>query len=462
MNADLEQAWTDTLMLLEPELPRPGFETWLRRSRPVGFVDDMLLVSVPSDFGRRYLEDRCADQLRDRLSARIGRPIALEFVVADPEEAEPPAPEPAGDSDPDRAGPPLMLAQRPAGGAAASIPHLNPKYTFESFVTAPNSQLSFSAAVAVADAPGRMYNPLFIYGGVGLGKTHLLQAIAHRVTERSPGKRICYVSCETFLNEVTDAIKDRTTVELRGRYRNVDVLLVDDVQILAGKERTQEEFFHTFNALHEATRQIVLSSDRPPKEIPTLEDRLRSRFEWGLLTDIQPPDLETRIAILRKKAESDHLRVPDEPIEYIAEHITTNIRELEGALIRFVAFASVKSRPLDVACAEDALRGLLPQEAPKQITMRLIQQKVAEYYDVDMKTFTIRKRTRAVAFPRQVAMYLCRELTEYSLPQIGEEFGGRDHTTVIHAHDKIATDIARDPALRGTIQILRKRIMSGE
>ncbi len=457
MNADLEQAWTDTLMLLEPELPRPGFETWLRRSRPVGFVDDMLLVSVPSDFGRRYLEDRCADQLRDRLSARIGRPIALEFVVADPEEAEPPLP---ADSLRETGEEP---APRPAAApAAAGIPHLNPKYTFGSFVTAPNSQLSFSAAVAVADAPGRMYNPLFIYGGVGLGKTHLLQAIAHRVVERTPHKRICYVSCETFLNEVTDAIKDRTTVELRGRYRNVDVLLVDDVQILAGKERTQEEFFHTFNALHQATRQIVLSSDRPPKEIPTLEDRLRSRFEWGLLTDIQPPDLETRVAILRKKAESDHLRVPDEPIEYIAQHITTNIRELEGALIRFVAYASVKSRPLDVACAEDALRGLLPQEAQRQITMRLIQQKVAEYYEVEMKTFTIRKRTRAVAFPRQIAMYLCRELTDNSLPQIGEEFGGRDHTTVIHAHEKIAADIARDPALRGTIQILRKRIMSGE
>ncbi len=457
MNADLEQAWTDTLMLLEPELPRPGFETWLRRSRPVGFVDDMLLVSVPSDFGRRYLEDRCADQLRDRLSARIGRPIALEFVVAEPEEAEPPLP---ADSLRETGEEP---APRPAAApAAAGIPHLNPKYTFGSFVTAPNSQLSFSAAVAVADAPGRMYNPLFIYGGVGLGKTHLLQAIAHRVVERTPHKRICYVSCETFLNEVTDAIKDRTTVELRGRYRNVDVLLVDDVQILAGKERTQEEFFHTFNALHQATRQIVLSSDRPPKEIPTLEDRLRSRFEWGLLTDIQPPDLETRVAILRKKAESDHLRVPDEPIEYIAQHITTNIRELEGALIRFVAYASVKSRPLDVACAEDALRGLLPQEAQRQITMRLIQQKVAEYYEVEMKTFTIRKRTRAVAFPRQIAMYLCRELTDNSLPQIGEEFGGRDHTTVIHAHEKIAADIARDPALRGTIQILRKRIMSGE
>lgn len=453
MNADLEQAWTDTLILLEPELPRPGFEAWLRRSRPVGFVDDMLLVSVPSDFGRRYLEDRCADQLRDRLSARIGRPIGLEFVVTESEEPDdvPPVDAPVAA---------VQMAER--GPASGIIPQLNPKYTFESFVTSPNSQLSFSAAVAVADAPGRMYNPLFIYGGVGLGKTHLLQAIAHRVLGRTPKSRICYVSCETFVNEITDAIKDRTTVEFRGRYRNVDVLLVDDVQILAGKERTQEEFFHTFNALHEATRQIVLSSDRPPKEIPTLEDRLRSRFEWGLLTDIQPPDLETRIAILRKKAETERLRVPDEPIRFIAEHITTNIRELEGALIRLVAYASVHKRSIDLDCAQDALRDVLPQAAPRQITIRLIQQKVAEYYDVDMKTFTIRKRTRAVAFPRQVAMYLCRELTDSSLPRIGEEFGGRDHTTVIHAHGKIGTDITRDPALRGTIQLLRKKIMSGQ
>jgi chromosomal replication initiator protein len=458
MNADLEQAWTDTLMLLEPELPRPGFETWLRRSRPVGFIDDMLLVSVPSDFGRRYLEDRCADQLRDRLSARIGRPIALEFVVAGAEDGAPAL-------DGVEAQPQQLREETPADDrspAPTVFPYLNPKYTFESFVTSPNSQLSFSAAVAVADAPGRMYNPLFIYGGVGLGKTHLLQAIAHRVVARTPQARICYVSCETFVNEITDAIKDRTTVEFRGRYRNVDVLLVDDVQILAGKERTQEEFFHTFNALHEATRQIVLSSDRPPKEIPTLEDRLRSRFEWGLLTDVQPPDLETRIAILRKKAESEHLRVPDEPILFIAERITTNIRELEGALIRLVAYASVHKRPIDLACAEDALHDVLPQAQPKQITIRLIQQKVAEYYDIDMKTFTIRKRTRAVAFPRQVAMYLCRELTDQSLPRIGEEFGGRDHTTVIHAHTKIGSDCASDPALRGTIQILRKRIMSGE
>jgi chromosomal replication initiator protein len=458
MNADLEQAWTDTLMLLEPELPRPGFEAWLRRSRPVGLIDDMLLVSVPSDFGRRYLEDRCAEQLRDRLSARMGRPIALEFVVADPDDNATAEPEGAYPPDPAR-------ADRPAAEAhpgPSSAPLLSPKYTFESFVTSPNSQLSFSAAVAVADAPGRIYNPLFIYGGVGLGKTHLLQAIAHRVLARAPQTRVCYVSCETFVNEITDAIKDRTTVEFRSRYRNVDVLLVDDVQILAGKERTQEEFFHTFNALHEATRQIVLSSDRPPKEIPTLEDRLRSRFEWGLLTDIQPPDLETRIAILRKKAEADHLRIPDEPIHFIAERITTNIRELEGALIRLVAYASVHNRPLDLACTEDALRDVLPQPAPRPITIRLIQQKVAEYYDVDMKTFTIRKRTRALAFPRQVAMYLCRELTDQSLPRIGEEFGGRDHTTVMHAHEKIGADIARDPALRGTIQLLRKRIMSGE
>jgi chromosomal replication initiator protein len=299
-----------------------------------------------------------------------------------------------------------------------------------------------------------------VYGGVGLGKTHLMQAIGHFVLQRNPQARVVYVSSETLANDFINSLRDNNTVEFKNHYRSVDVLLVDDIQFLAGKERTQEEFFHTFNALHEANKQIVLSSDRPPKEIPTLEDRLRSRFEWGLIADIQPPDLETRVAILRKKADLDRLHIPDDVIMYIAERIDSNIRELEGALIRVVAYSSLINSPLTVDLAADALRDILPAVKPKPISIDLIQRVVAEYYSLDLSEFTAKKRTRAVAFPRQIAMFLCRQLTDFSLPKIGEAFGGRDHTTVIHAHDKIATDIKNDAVLAATVRELGEKIKS--
>jgi chromosomal replication initiator protein len=446
MVADLDRLWNETLSLVELELPRPHFETWLRQTQPVAFYDDLLIVAVPSDFARGYIADKFSPLLAEKLALRLGRPINLEFVTPD-------RPMPA---DEPRAEPPDGDAPAPA--ETPSQP-LNPKYSFETFVTAPNNHLSYSAAVAVAEAPARVYNPLFIYGGVGLGKTHLLQAVARRVLQKSAHSRIFYISTETFANELINAIKDRTTVEFRNRYRSVDVLLVDDVQFLAGKESTQEEFFHTFNALYEANRQIVLSSDRPPREIATLEERLRSRFEWGLITDIQPPDLETRIAILRKKAEQERLHIPDEAVRFIAERITSNIRELEGALIRVVAFSSLHGRHIDADLTHEALKDILPQAQPRQITIRLIQEVVAGHYALEIKDFKIRKRTRALAFPRQVAMYLCRELTDSSLPRIGDEFGGRDHTTVIHAYEKISHDMAQDASLRSTIDALRKKIV---
>lgn len=444
MAGELDRLWSETLSLVELELPRPHFETWLRQTQPVAFYDDVLVVSVPSNFARGYIADKYSPLLSEKLAARVGRPINIEFVTPDvPAVTEVAAAEPAVDT---------LIAE------TRSQP-LNPKYSFETFVTAPNNHLSYSASVAVADAPARVYNPLFIYGGVGLGKTHLLQAIARRVLQKSSHSRIFYISSETFANEMINAIQNRTTVAFRNRYRNVDVLLVDDIQFLAGKESTQEEFFHTFNALYEANRQIVLSSDRPPKEIATLEDRLRSRFEWGLTTDIQPPDLETRIAILRKKAEQERLRIPDDAMLFIAERITSNIRELEGALIRIVAFSSLHARTIDAALAAEALKDILPQAQPRQITLRLIQDTVAHHYGLEFRDLTMRKRTRALAFPRQVAMYLCRELTSASLPRIGDEFGGRDHTTVIHAHGKIVHDMSQDAALRHTIDALRKKII---
>lgn len=450
---DLNRIWAETLILAEDALPRPTFETWLRKTRPLALYDDLLVVSTENEFARAMAE-RHAALLRDRLTKCAGHPMNLTFVIPPRDDATPaasraplPAPDPAPPAPAPMAPPPDVTPEQ-----------LSPKYTFDTFVSGPNSNLTYSASVAVAEAPARVYNPLFIYGGVGLGKTHLLYAIAHRVRQRHSGARVAYVSSETFANELINAIKDRTTEDFRLRYRNVDVLLVDDVQFLAGKESTQEEFFHTFNRLYEANRQIVLSSDHPPKEIAPLEERLRSRFEWGLITDIQPPDLETRTAILRKKAESERLPIPNEAIRFIAERISTNIRELEGALVRVVAFASMHNRPMDAALAQDALRDMLPESRPRQITIRLIQETVAQYYDLDVRELKIRKRTRAVAYPRQIAMYLCRELTDASLPRIGEEFGGRDHTTVIHAHRTIANDIQTDPSLRAALQDLRKRI----
>lgn len=459
---DLQLLWSQTLALAESELPKPSFETWLRKTRPLAAYDTLLMVATENEFARGMAE-RHAALLRAKLSQCAGRAMDVTFVIPPvPQSTEPDAksaPKSSQAPTPSVSSTPPEIHHLPPNSADVSTHQpLTHRYTFETFVTAPNSYLTFSASVAVAEAPARVYNPLFIYGGVGLGKTHLLQAIAHRVLARNMAARVAYVSSETFANELINAIKDRTTEDFRNRYRNVDVLLVDDVQFLAGKESTQEEFFHTFNRLYEADRQIVLSSDHPPKEIATLEERLRSRFEWGLITDIQPPDLETRTAILRKKAEMERLPIPNDAIRFIAERINTNIRELEGALIRVIAFASLHNRPMDEALAQEALRDILPNAQPRQITIKLIQNIVAEFYDMDVRELKIRKRTRAVAFPRQVAMYLSRELTDSSLPRIGEEFGGRDHTTVIHAHGKIAHDIASDPAFKTTINAIRKRI----
>lgn len=447
---DIDRLWSETLALAEPELPRPSFEIALRKTRALAAYDNLLVVGAESEFARTTSE-RHAGLLRAKLSYCAGRPMTISFVMpagAEGETAVAAAREPAPIAPPPPNHPPTE--QRPL---------LNGRYTFETFVTSPNSQLTYSAAVAVAEAPARVYNPLFIYGGVGLGKTHLLQAIAHRVCQLNARSRVSYVSSETFANDLINSIKDRKTEEFRNRYRNVDVLLVDDVQFLAGKESTQEEFFHTFNRLYEADRQIVLSSDHPPREIATLEERLRSRFEWGLITDIQPPDLETRTAILRKKAELERLPIPNEAIRYVAERITTNIRELEGALVRVVAFASMHNRPMDAELAQEALEHLLPESRARQVTIRLIQEEVAAHYGLAVHDLKIHKRTRQLAFPRQVAMYLCRELTDASLPRIGDEFGGRDHTTVIHAHVKITREVQSDPELRAAIHALRKRII---
>ncbi len=337
---------------------------------------------------------------------------------------------------------------------------LNDKYSFNTFVIGSGNRFAHAASLAVAEAPAKAYNPLFIYGGVGLGKTHLMHAIGHYVIDHNPNAKVVYLSSEKFTNEFINSIRDNKAVNFRNKYRNVDVLLIDDIQFLAGKEQTQEEFFHTFNALHEESKQIVISSDRPPKEIPTLEDRLRSRFEWGLITDITPPDLETRIAILRKKAKAENLDIPNEVMLYIANQIDTNIRELEGALIRVVAYSSLINQDMNADLAAEALKDIIPNSKPKILTITDIQQLVGEHYHVKLEDFKAKKRTKSVAFPRQIAMYLSRELTDSSLPKIGNEFGGRDHTTVIHAHEKISKMLQTDQELQQKveelIELLRK------
>lgn len=326
--------------------------------------------------------------------------------------------------------------------------NLNPKYTFDTFVIGNSNSFAHAACVAVAESPAKSYNPLFLYGGVGLGKTHLMQAIGHHILEADSTQKVVYVSSEKFTNELVNSIKDDKNEEFRNKYRNVDVLLIDDVQFIAGKERTQEEFFHTFNTLHEANKQIIISSDRPPKDIPTLEERLRSRFEMGLITDIQPPDFETRIAILRKKAQMDNTEVPDEVTDYIAKNVKSNIRELEGALTRVMAYSSLTKKKVSLEVATEALKDIIVSYNTSEINVVRIKEKVAEVFDIKMEDFNSKKRTRAIAYPRQIAMYLSRDLTDLSLPKIGEEFGGRDHTTVIHACDKISKDLKENIDLK--------------
>ena len=415
--------WQEALRRIEGRLTKPSYESFVKAMAPVSLQGDVFVFSVPSRLAKEWVETRYAGLITGALREVLARSISIQVTVAEHAAPAPPPPVPARLPD---------------------TVQLSPKYTFDTFVIGSGNRFAHAAAMAVAESPARAYNPLFIYGGVGLGKTHLLQAIGHHVIHGKGLRRVAYISSEKFTNELINAIRDDRTLEFRTRYRNVDVLLIDDIQFLAGKERTQEEFFHTFNTLHEASRQIIITSDRPPKDIPTLEDRLRSRFEWGLIADIQPPDLETRIAILRKKAELDGIRVPDEVAEFIAQRIQSNIRELEGALVRVVAYANLTRSPITGELASEILKELLPAAAAKPVTIASLQKIVAEHFDIRVEEMRAKRRTKGVAFPRQVAMYLARELTDASLPRIGEEFGGRDHTTVMHACDRVKAAIAAD------------------
>ena len=507
----MAEIWELALKNLEKVFIKPLFDTWIKSTIPLSLTETTIEIGTPKQFVKEWLETRYVPVIKTAVAAAAQRPMEVIFTNMDvasdnseqsidipaislPADCRAPVP-----SFPETSVPTInnleevktsLLTAKPKPLETINIPAniapsppspprpaivqqpvynnhppdintvLNPKYVFSSFVIGNSNRFAHAASLAVAESPAEVYNPFFIYGGVGLGKTHLMHAIGHRIKETNPNMKVVYISSEKFTNELINSFRDNNTESFRQRYRNIDVLLVDDIQFLSNKERTQEEFFHTFNTLHEANKQIIISSDRAPREIQTLEDRLRSRFEWGLITDIQAPDLETRIAILRKKAMLENLNIPNEVMVYIATRIDNNIRELEGALIRVIAYASLHNHAIDIDITNDALKDIFPNGGLKQITTDLIKEIVASHFKIKLEELAAKKRTRNITYPRQIAMYLCRELTENSLPKIGEIFGGRDHTTVIHAHDKISRERNDDAKLNQTIKELVKKIES--
>lgn len=458
---DVERVWSEVLEVVKTELNTPTFKTWFEHTAPVDIVDDRLVIAVQNDFARDWLESRYSELLKAALLTVTGLPLSLEFTIMAGDTAS------SAGTEEDRhtaeevfsAEMAVSLEQPKREEMGGVSPTFNPKHTFDSFVIGTSNRFSHAAALAVAEAPGRAYNPLFIYGGVGLGKTHLLQAIGHYVQQSFPHMKITYVSTEQFTNDFINSIGDKKRIEgFRRQYRTNDVLLVDDIQFLRGKEGTQEEFFHTFNALQQAGKQVVLSSDRPPKDIAALEERLRSRFEMGLITDIQPPDLETRIAILKRKVEVEELDVSYDVLAFVADRISSNIRELEGALIRVVAFSSLTRSSVDIDLAKSVLQDIFPERSSQPISVATIQREVSKYYTISHSELIGSKRSQSVVYPRQVAMYLAREMTDLSLPRIGAEFGGRDHTTVMHAYAKIVKLMNADRDVYNQIQTLTNQI----
>lgn len=442
MSLKLEEIWGNALKLIKNELTEVSFNTWLKTIEPVAINDNYILLGAPNEFTKGILEARYLTLIKNAIKQISNVDYEIKFLI--------PGEELSNDIGQ------TSLAEPNENSSSRS--QLNPKYVFDTFVIGNSNRFAHAASLAVAEAPAKAYNPLFLYGGVGLGKTHLMHAIGHYILNQNPKANVIYVTSEKFTNELINSIRDDRNVEFRNKYRNVDVLLVDDIQFIAGKERTEEEFFHTFNELHSSNKQIIISSDRPPKEISTLEDRLRSRFEWGLTADIQPPDLETRIAILRKKAKVENIDVSNEVTQYIATKIQSNIRELEGALIRIVAYSSLTNKDITLELASEALKDIISNTKPNEITVKLIKEITAKNLNVKIEDFSSKRRTRSISYPRQIAMYLCRELTDLSLPKIGEEFGGRDHTTVIHAYEKISSDIENNKEMKQKINNMIEEI----
>jgi len=436
----LDSLWSRLLVALEARIPATTIETWVRPCRLASVHGDQLRVAAPSTFARDWLAQRHAEAFQAAAREILGGTPRVSFEV---------------DREPARAA--SRAEATPIEAPAPAFSGLSARYTFESFVVGNSNQFAQAACQAVADLPSKAYNPLFLYGGVGLGKTHLLHAVGHRVSQAFPHLKVLYLSSERFTNELINAIRYDRNVEFRTKYRNIDLLLMDDVQFISGKERTQEEFFHTFNDLYEARKQIVLSCDAAPKEIPDIEERLRSRFEWGLIADIQPPDFETRVAILKKKAEVERVLLPDDVAYLIAGRIKANIREIEGSLTRMIAFCALSGREMSIDLAQEVLADLWGEDE-RVISVDHIQRKVADFFGIKLSDLRAQNRTRAVAFPRQIAMYLARQLTHSSLAEIGRSFGGKDHTTVLHAVEKIQRLLQEDPKFRKTIDTLTQGI----
>ncbi|MFH1853810.1 MAG: chromosomal replication initiator protein DnaA [Candidatus Omnitrophota bacterium] len=445
MTVDLSNIWDKILEHVKQEIGERAFENWLTQTRLASITEECLVVEVPSNFFKDWIYDHYRDVLNISVLKTIGKGIPVRFEVNEKTNILPRKPN--IDTQP-------AVKQGPKKAF-----YLNPRYTFEGFVVGSSNRFAHAATLAIAESPAKAYNPLFIYGGTGLGKTHLMQASCHYISETHKELKLFYTSSESFTNELISAIQHRTTSKFREKYRNVDVLLIDDIHFIAGKESTQEEFFHTFNALYDAHKQIVLSSDRSPKIIPGLEERLVSRFEWGLVTDVQLPDFETRIAILKKKAERNSVTLPENILYFIAENIKTNIRELEGALIKVIAYASLENKLVSLELVKDILKDAL-SEKEKKISIELIQKRVADYFDIKISDMKAKKRNKQIVYPRQIAMYISRELTNMTLPDIGECFGGRDHSTVIHAYDKIQADFKKNQNVKNLINRLILEIKS--
>ena len=455
---DVAQAWQGAVdVLTESSNLRGAQLAFIRLTRPLGVLDGTLLLAVPSDFAKEFLEVKAREVLADALASSFGHPVRY-AVTIDPSLEELPVETPATATTPDVIPEPAPAKPSGARPSPGETTRLNPKYTFDSFVIGSSNRFAHAAATAVAEAPAKAYNPLFIYGGSGLGKTHLLHAVGHYASHLYPGIRVRYVNSEEFTNDFINSIRDDKAEAFQRRYREIDVLLVDDIQFLQGKEQTMEEFFHTFNTLHNSDKQVVITSDVAPKNLSGFEDRMRSRFEWGLLTDVQPPDLETRIAILRRKASTERLLAPGDVLEYIASRITTNIRELEGALIRVTAFANLNRQTVDRDLAEMVLKDLITDDKGTEVTTSMILAQTADYFGLTIEALRSPDRSRALVNARQIAMYLCRELTDLSLPKIGQQFGGRDHTTVMHAERKIRQLMAERRATYMQVTELTNRI----
>ncbi len=430
--------WDTLLENIRQEIEEPQYKTWFHPLIPIKESQDLIELAVPDSFFKSWLEENFNDTIRRAIS-RSGQTVSIHFTVR-----------------------PDLFPEKEGTSSNKTLPprqaiKLNPKYRFENFVIGPSNRFAFAAATAVAQNPARAYNPFFIYGGVGLGKTHLMQAIAHYAIENNPSIKVHYISSEQFTNELIEAIQHRATRQFREKYRNVDILLIDDIHFIAGKESTQEEFFHTFNALYDSHKQIIISSDKHPKEISTLEERLVSRFGWGLITDIQPPDIETRIAILKKKLEHEQVNIDEEVIHFIAENIKSNIRELEGALVRVVAFSIIEKTPITLGFAKEVLKDLV-KAVNKKITLDDILECVAEYYSVPISDIKAKKRSKTFLIPRQVSIYLARELTEMSLPELGTAFGGKDHTTILHSYNKIKKLINEDGDIKKAVEAITRKL----